>query len=157
ICRGRIASPEELSNQINRLRSVMRAQAAMPLHTSYEDLAAHVDGRLDDSEAAIVAQHARECEACAADIEGLRALKQNSESWRTRGERSNWFAGFSHSMLSWRGALALAGSVAFALVLVAVVPGLWRRHNANPRPDSGLALARTSIRDGKRVFTLTAG
>jgi anti-sigma factor RsiW len=157
VCRARIASPQELRNQINRLRSVIRAESAVPLHISYEDIAAHVDDQLDESEAEGVAQHARECEACAANIAELRTLKQNLENRRTSGGRSNWLGDFRHSMLSWRGGLALAGSVALAIVVVAVALEPWRRHEANPRQDSGPALAKATIRDGKRVLTLTAG
>jgi anti-sigma factor RsiW len=154
-CRARIASPEELRTEISRVRSVMRAEAALPLHTSYDDIAAHVDGRLDDSEAEVVARHARECEACAAEIERLQALKQGLENRRTPADHPHWLDGSWHSMLGWKGGLALAGTVAVALA-VAVVLGLWRPHETYPRPDSEQAVAKATIRDGKRVFTLTA-
>jgi len=155
VCRARIASQEELGTEISRLRSAMRACAAVPLHTNYEDLAALVDGQLDDSDAEVVARHARECEACAADIERLRALKQSLENPRA-AERSRWLDGFWPFMLGWKRGLALATSVGVALAVVIVVLGPWRWHGAPRRQDSEHALAQATIRDGGRVLTLTA-
>lgn len=153
-CRARIVPPQELHAQFSRVRSVMRAEAALPFHTTYEEIAAHVDGRLDHSEAELVASHARECPECAAEIEGLRALKQSLGNRHTPADRRRWLDGFWPSSLGWKGGLALAGAAALALAVV-VVLGPRRPHETYPQSESGQALARASIRDGKRVFTLS--
>ena len=45
-------------------------------HLTYEDIEAHVDGRLDGEERARVTTHLRECSACTEDVQQIEALRR---------------------------------------------------------------------------------
>lgn len=120
-CRDRIASPSELYAETEGIRAVLDAENSGVNHLTYEEIAAYVDRHLDADDQAAIEGHVGECGSCAARISGLEAVRremkvaQESPSWLDR-VISDWRETFS-----WRGAFALAGVAACAVLVLVVV------------------------------------
>src|SRR5437763_1699404 len=163
-CRARAATPEELHAGYKAIRAVMDAEAGT-LHLTYDEIAAYVDGQLRTEDNARVDLHVRECAACAADLEGIQALRRELETSRAIERSSGRFTAFWQTALSWRGALVLAGAAGCALLVVLLFqkPG---QQNLNYRaqvsvpgvsPEARRPVESATIRDGNRLVTIAAG
>lgn len=91
-------SDEELESKIARTAAAMERFLDGPLtHATYEELAALVDGTLDDVQQEIVETHLEDCAMCAAELADLRLVAtpaakgvRRERSTRTRRMRTAW-------------------------------------------------------------------
>jgi hypothetical protein len=86
-------------------------------HLSYEDLEAHVDGRLEGAETARVTAHLRECSACRTDVQELETF---SRSLQKETGRPGVISRLARELRSWRpwDVRILVPAAAFAVLLV---------------------------------------
>ena len=129
-CRGRIASPSEIYAGTEGFRAVLDAEGAGLNHLTYEEIAAYVDRHLEGEDAAEIEKHIGECRSCAAQVSELQALQREMEGPR---ESPGWFdrvAAVWRETFSWRGAFALAGVAACAVLVLVVV------REPGPKPPS---------------------
>jgi anti-sigma factor RsiW len=75
-CQQRLAQAHPVAEAVRSVRADLSAEAeAEPAHLSYEQVAAHVDGELDEVDREIVEGHLELCPSCAARLEELRAFQ----------------------------------------------------------------------------------
>ena len=120
-CRGRIASPSEIYSGIEGLRVVLGAEGAALHHLTYEEIAAYVDRQIAGEDAAAIEKHIGECRSCANQISELQALQREMEGPH---ESVSWLARVAvlwRKTFSWRGAFALAGVAACAVLVLVMV------------------------------------
>jgi anti-sigma factor ChrR (cupin superfamily) len=152
-CRARISSSEAVHESVENIRKTLVAEAAMPAHLTYDELAAYVDGTLEEASASHVKRHARECESCATNLNDFAALKREIKA--PAKERADGSRLWRWSM-AWKGGLAFAGAAVCALLLItARQPQRRTEAPGRPAPPSLAASAILStIRDGDRVFAI---
>lgn len=73
-CRERIAQPDRLAAEVAFLKRELREESAA-LHPFYEELAAYVDGGLDEVDSEVVRSHLDLCARCEAELKDLVDLK----------------------------------------------------------------------------------
>lgn len=163
-CRLRVSATKELHDGFAAIRAVLDAEANTA-HLTYDEIAGYADGPLRTEDGERVERHARECLACAADLEGIQALRNEIAAQRAKERPWGRLAELWHSGLNWKGSLVLAGAAGCALLLVWVVRGPGPQGGASagvsnsapgPRPSAQTATV-TSIRDGKRLISIGAG
>ena len=150
-CRAKISSSEAAHQSVENIRKSLIAEAATPTHLTYDELAAYVDGTLEETNASHVEGHARECESCGTNLHDLAAFKREIRGLAK--ERAAGFRLWGWSM-TWKGGLVFAGAAVCALLLITVRQP-QRRTEAPGRPTPpSLAHSATlsTIRDGDRVF-----
>ena len=148
MCRGRIASPNELDVGVEALEAVLAAEAVESGHLEYHEIAAYVDRQLPDEEAAHVEMHARECASCARTLAEIEALRREIEVGETSSGWLQRILGFWRETLGWRGSFLLAGAAACALLVLLVV---------RQAPQTQPPIQAAEIKDGKRVIAIGTG
>jgi anti-sigma factor RsiW len=156
-CRARLASPAE---RADRIRAFQRSLQAEPVHLSYEELEAYVDGTMAVVDRTAVEAHTRACRTCATDLDEILALRRELEPVRAALPEPEPRAGFWNRLMGWRGGLALAGAAACALLAILLIrvptpqtPPVARVNPpATPQPAGGPV-----IRDGTRLLSIAAG
>jgi anti-sigma factor RsiW len=159
-CRVRVGPPIELHHGFEAIRAVLDAEAN-PAHLTYDEIAGYVDGQLRAEDGERVELHARECLPCAADLEGIQALRHDLAAPPVKEKPWGRLADLWHAALNWKGPLVLAGAAGCALLLFLVVRGPSPRGGTSaiapePRQSAQTATA-DSIRDGKRLISIGAG
>lgn len=162
-CRARITPQTEVSSAIKAFQQRIRSGAG-PLHLTYEEIEAFVDGTMAALDRESVESHTRECGSCAEDVQGILALRRELEHPRTITSPSNRWAAFWNSLLGWRGGLVLAAAACAVILMVALRTPAGQNRNiadvaqqgakvsvspAQPSPTGSI------IRDGTRVFTVS--
>lgn len=155
-CRVRVSPPKELHDGFAAIRAVLDAEAHTS-HLTYDEIALYVDGQLRTEDGARVERHARDCPPCAADLEGIQALRSELETPRAKERPRGRLADLWQTRLNWKGSLVLAGAAACALLLVFVIRGPAPRAVAPEPRQSGQTATVNSIRDGKRLISIAAG
>jgi len=120
-CRSRIASPTELYAGVEGFRAVLDAEAASLPHLTYEEIAAYVDQHVAGEDAAEIEKHAGGCRSCAAKVSELQALRREIEAPRKSPRWLDRMASLWRETFAWKGAFALAGVAACALLVLVVV------------------------------------
>jgi anti-sigma factor RsiW len=121
VCRGRIASPTELYAGVEGFRAVLDAEAASLPHLTYEEIAAYVDQQVAGEDAAEIEKHVRNCASCAAELSEIESVRREMETPRKSPRWQDRMASLWRETFAWKGAFALAGVVACALLLMVVV------------------------------------
>ena len=85
-CRVRVSPAKHLHDGIEAIRAVLVAEAN-PAHLTYDEISSYVDGPLRTEDEARVERHARECPACAAELKGIQALRNQLDGPQAK-ERS---------------------------------------------------------------------
>jgi hypothetical protein len=135
VCRARAASMNETESSLTALMVDYRAAAAEPEHLEFEDLAAYVDGGLDEVGKEIVRTHLAVCPECAQEERDLRDFKSSvvpvlhkayepaavrpsgSSRWRWLSERWQAYRGWSPAwQMSIAGALLLIAGISLWLI-----------------------------------------
>ena len=96
-CRARVATPEELHAGLKAIRGVLEVEAGTS-HLTYEEIAAYVDGQLRTEDEARVDLHVRDCAPCAADLQGIQALRNELETPRAIEKPRGRFADFGRRL-----------------------------------------------------------
>jgi anti-sigma factor RsiW len=160
-CRARMAPREEVSLRFQAFQQALRSDAG-PRHLTYEQIEEYVDGTMGAPDRVSVESHARDCRLCAADVEGIRALKQELESAHRISRRDNRRA-FWNWLLGWRGGFVLAAAACAVILVMALRTPAGQKQNLavvtqgppNGSGNSARAAQNGSvIRDGSRVFTV---
>jgi hypothetical protein len=102
-CQGRLGGDDIASVVAGIRKAFLAAPTEAWEHPSGEEIAAFVDGSLDEIDTALVRSHEEECAACAADIADLRKFRAG---WtRSSGRRPRWIAAVaslaSAAVLAW--------------------------------------------------------
>jgi hypothetical protein len=152
-CRAKISSSEAVHGSVENIRKSLVAEAAIPTHLTYDELAAYVDGTLEKTNASHVERHARECESCGTNLNDLAALKREIKG--IAKERAAGSRLWRWSMV-WKGGLVFAGAAVCALFLItARLPQRGTEAPGRPTPPSlAHSAILSTIRDGDRVFAI---
>lgn len=162
-CRALIAPRREVSLAVQAFQERLRSGAG-PLHLTYDEMEAYVDGKMAAPDRDSVESHTRECGSCAEDVQAMLALRLELEHARTTPRPSNRWAVFGNSLLGWRGGLALAAAACAVILTIAFRTPAGRNRNIADVAQQGAnvsaspaqpAPAGTIIRDGTRVFTVS--
>jgi len=147
-CRSQVASESEIYTGIAAFR--LPLLSAADNHLAYAEIAAYAGRELDAEHAAAVDLHVRTCRSCAAGLAAVQSVRQEMQP------ESRWFARLRQDF-AWKGAFALAGAAACALLLFMVFH--------RPAPEMPVQQARAPqhaplqsalIHDGSRTIGLDA-
>jgi hypothetical protein len=152
-CRAKISSSETVHESVENIRKSLAAEATVPTHLTYDELAAYVDGTLEESNASHAERHARECESCETNLHDLAALKREIKGLAKERAAGSRLWGWSMAL---KGGLVFAGAAVCALLLItARQPQRRIEAPGRPIPPSLTHSAIVStIRDGDRVFAI---
>lgn len=155
-CCRMLDDPQALRSAFSSVRTEMRAVAhTRPDHTSYEGLAAYVDGEVDEFDREIVKSHLEMCASCAAEARDLLALKAAlanqtesapEDSTTMEATPTGWR---KTSAAWWRWPFSLnpiqaAGAAVIALLFLGIIAAVWlRRETAQPAPTEMARVATT--------------
>jgi hypothetical protein len=153
-CRARITSTGELHARVAAFRRVLDTQTVVPVHLTYDAIAAYVDGQQSGQQAEHSEAHARECPLCANDIAQMQALKSEIHAEHKTSNRLERIADFARSILSWKGSLALAGAAACVLFALFLVQPRDGRNISRQATASPVQIA--AIRDGTMTISIGA-
>ena len=157
-CRARITSRSELYAGVEAFRAILDEEAANPPHLTYHEMAAYVDRQLARDVAAQVEKHVQECRSCGAELTEIEAVRREVEGSE---KLPGWFervSGLWRETFAWKGAFALAGAAACALLVLLVVrkpipETLKQQASARPTQTGQVA----GIQDGKRFIAIAPG
>ena len=95
MCRQLLSGDEGAASAFISLRNEFRSEAlAQPTHLRYEQLAAYVDGALDEVEREISESHLEVCQSCSAEAQDMVDLKAElgrPPAAGAEGERNRWW------------------------------------------------------------------
>jgi hypothetical protein len=159
-CRARIVSTAALSTRIRAMRIALRAEDASA-HLEYDQIAAYVDGKMDAASRSSLELHASECESCAADLQAIEAMPNETAARAAVHEKRNPWAW--RPLFGWRIGLAIA--VVACAVFLSTVFTTPPHSNVAQVKQKPAALAKSgspaepasTIRDGKQVVSITPG
>src|SRR5581483_4373334 len=144
-CRALMAPRREVSLAVQAFQEKIRSGAG-PLHLTYEEIEAYVDGTMAAPDRASVESHARECGSCAEDVEGIRALRRELQHPRTIPSPTKRWAAFWNSLLGWRGGLVLAAAACAVILMIALRTPAGQNRNIADVAQQG---AKVSVNPGQ--------
>ena len=157
-CRARLVSPAERADRIRTFKLSLQAE---PVHLSYEEVEAYVDGTMAAADRTAAEAHTRACRTCATDLHEILALRRELEPIRAVLLEPERRAGFWKRLMDWRGGLVLAGAAACALLAIMLIRVPFPRTapvaQSNPSATPQHAAGGPVIRDGTRLLSIAAG
>jgi anti-sigma factor RsiW len=154
-CCRMLVDPQQVRSAFSSVRTELGAVArAKPEHTSYEGLAAYVDGEIDEVDREIVKSHLEMCASCAAEARDLLAFKAALANETERAAEASPVAleaaiqaptGWRNSITSWwrwpfnLSPLRAAGAAVIALLFLGIIAAIWLRRETAPSTPTEMA------------------